>query len=56
MNTCVICGVAYDPVWDEDGKLLIDSETNICYKCLRKYENGEINLEDYDIKIIDQQN
>lgn len=46
MDTCIICHNAYDPIWDEDGKLLLDIETGICYKCKRKIELGEINLED----------
>ena len=35
MNTCVICGVAYDPVVSEDGKELIDNATGICLNCLK---------------------
>lgn len=46
MDTCIICHNAYDPIWDEDGKLLLDIETGICYKCKRKIELGEIKLED----------
>ena len=48
MGTCVICGTAYDPRWDEEGKELLDADTNICYKCKRKIENGEIKVEEYD--------
>ena len=49
METCVICGIAYDHIWDESGKLLINPKTNICYKCQTKFLNHEINFEDYDI-------
>ena len=49
MGTCVICGIAYDPIWDESGKLLLDPKTNICTKCQTKFLNHEIDLEDYDI-------
>ena len=49
METCVICGIAYDHIWDEFGKLLINPKTNICYKCQTKFLNHEINFEDYDI-------
>ncbi len=48
MDTCVICGTAYDPRWDESGKELLDYETHICYKCKKKIENGEIKVEEYD--------
>lgn len=46
MDTCIICHMAYDPIWDEDGKLLLDPDTQICKKCMRKIENGEIILDE----------
>lgn len=48
MNTCVICHIAFDPFCDEDGNILIDYETGICKKCLKRIENGEIKVESYD--------
>ncbi len=50
MNTCVICNIAYDPFCDETGKVLIDYRTGICINCMRKIENGEITVEDYDFE------
>lgn len=52
MDTCVICNIAYDPCVDEKGNILIDNDTHICRKCLRKIENGEIKVEDYDLYAI----
>lgn len=56
MDTCVICNIAYDPCVDEEGKVLIDYDTHICHKCLKKIENGEIKVEDYDLYAINEKN
>lgn len=56
MDTCVICNIAYDPCVDEEGNLLIDYETHICRKCLKRIENGEIKVEDYDLYAIKESN
>ena len=56
MNTCVICHNAYDPIWDEQGKELIDSSSGICYKCYEKIKNNEITIEEYDLYAIKAKN
>ncbi len=48
MGTCVICHIAYDPCWDEEGNELLDPYTSICTNCKKKIENGEIEVENYD--------
>lgn len=48
METCVICHQAYDSIVAEDGQELLDFRTDICVKCQRKIEAGEILVEDYD--------
>ncbi len=48
MDTCVICHNAFDPIWNENGNLLIDYETGICIKCQQKIADGELDVEDYD--------
>lgn len=56
MDTCVICNIAYDPCVDEEGNVLIDWTTGICKKCLKRIENGEIKVEDYDLYAIKESN
>lgn len=54
MDTCVICHTEYDPC-DETGKILIDYNSNICCKCLKKIISGEIKVEDYDLHAIQKE-
>ncbi len=44
MDTCIICHNAYDPIWDESGKTLLNPDTQICIYCYQKIENGEIKI------------
>lgn len=52
MDTCVICHTEYEPCYNNEGKVLVDYETHICCKCLKKIVSGEIKVEDYDLYAI----
>lgn len=44
MDTCIICHNAYDPMWDEEGNNLLDINTGICIKCMKKIKSGELKV------------